>query len=343
MKLEKRDLAETEMIELIKRRNDAAMERKYHEDKMHNIQVNAERIVIASRDCPLTVVDDKKSKRTPISKKLLEKIRAEGERDKRSTSTYSFPSQVDLEEYSDRLGKISDNQLLILHSKLGAKARTTKKPYIDIRNRFCAVSIEMNIRNLISPAFRKFRRLHKYKGLDDNDKLLSNDWRVIDIHYLHLNHASRINPTEVQYRKLFDGSDFDFGLASIYASEKWLSATKTNKSFKIPDSIQKELSVLCNRSIKAQYARIKQNSKGIEQKLMQKTLKANSRLNEESVPEYVDCYKCLKFTNGSPLEAVNLLEKMTGYKSRYKTLHTARETMRKRKKWFEVNMGISKW
>ncbi len=259
-------------------------------------------------------------------------------------SKYSIPNSKDIDVYSNTLKSLSDDRLLsAIQSLVSKKDSTKKKPYIEIRNLNYAVNFELTERKLLAPAFRTFRRLKKHSRLNRDERLLSLDRQVFDLHYIYRNYRSLVVPTEEKYRDLFLGDEFDFPLAFEYASEKWTSVTKIDLSLMLPEHIQMELAVFSHKHTKEKYRNVLSQSKSMRQKLMNHVLSATSRLKEEAVPEYVNDFKCLKLAHGSPSGAVELLEKMTGRKLKHMDKRNAREAMRKRKIWFESKCEIKKW
>jgi hypothetical protein len=124
-------------------------------------------------------------------------------------SKYAFPTP-ELELYKEwDSGDIIDN--------LDSLSKTADKinQYLFSRNAFCALSIELNNRKLIAPAFRPSPTIPKIvKQYSDAYLAIQRDRLVIDCHWLH-SRNEKVSVTENKWRGLLD-SRKDFQYEKIY-------------------------------------------------------------------------------------------------------------------------------
>lgn len=146
-------------------------------------------------------------------------------------------------EVSDALRRLSNQ-----------RASSTGKPVAyegKVRTLFCALSLELNERQLLAPRFRFARRPGKYSLLPDDEKDLSSDRQVIDLHWLHCRKISKLIK-KAEYGHLLCGAHFDFECASRFAAENDTSDTKARR-LKLGDQIAWELAALETRNMRDRF------------------------------------------------------------------------------------------
>lgn len=114
------------------------------------------------------------------------------------------------------------------------------KDYAAVRDRFCAVSIALNVEGLWAPQFRPQPRISPVGRKSPSDLKLHKDHLVIDAHWLWL--KKYVMPFTSNYSGLFDSTrPFDFRLAAQYALEKWTSAYRAEEHFCFTSRVQWQL------------------------------------------------------------------------------------------------------
>jgi hypothetical protein len=98
-------------------------------------------------------------------------------------------------------------------------------PYTEIRDEYCAINIELNLRSKVeavkSPRFRirrKPRPRRKGESYPAADALLSNDTQVIDLHWLH--QIGRRSAHDTLAAQALRSGVFDFAAASEFACRR---------------------------------------------------------------------------------------------------------------------------
>lgn len=164
-----------------------------------------------------------------------------------SKRSYSFPiaEAISLRFQSNFSAKSHDEILeaLVRVSNLRNKATGQRVPYEGkVRNLFCALSLELNERTLLAPRFRQARRPAKHNFLSDDEKDLSSDRQVIDLHWLHCRKIVK-SISKPEYSHLLQGANFDFDCANRFAAENDKGDTKV-RWLKLADEIAWELAAL---------------------------------------------------------------------------------------------------
>lgn len=144
------------------------------------------------------------------------------------------------------------------------KAYRSPQPYPDKRSVYLRISIEMNRRGVIAPAFRPRVGLPP-KGLSAAQVIESNDRQVIDLHWLYCQRRVAVD-CDLEFDALFRSEEFDFELA--YS----LVATNVSARYKALSLGLMALDQFCLASIKTGEAReeernIKRLLKGLKNKL----------------------------------------------------------------------------
>lgn len=131
--------------------------------------------------------------------------------------------------------------------------------YAAVRDRFCAVSRELNRIALWAPAFRPQptpRPPVAGKGGEDN--LLHRDRVVIDLHWLWCRRASHVPDLAfLPYQDILDPEiDFDFVLASDYAAKKLKSDERATVHLGLSPETQWQLATIKSEEHALEHSRI---------------------------------------------------------------------------------------
>lgn len=136
------------------------------------------------------------------------------------TSEYSFPI-LEIRD-SGLLSKYTAMSTQELHDKLKELGQSVENPsetnYLPFRNKICAISLALNAHGNDMPRFRPGYRGNFKKGgkpRSDQDSLIANDMRVIDLDWL-AQHRRKVNMGASE--KLFLGAGLDFDAASAFVS-----------------------------------------------------------------------------------------------------------------------------
>lgn len=137
-------------------------------------------------------------------------------------AVYRFPVP------STRLYELRTNAELIdqlKHLLNSAFGSSTAIGYRAIRSTFCAIQIEMNLRQQYAPQFRPPTPALPHKNLTPDEVCTSRDRQVIDIHWRAFSYDKPTAPA-AKYPGIFNNTPFDFSLAEAFAQAEWTPATK---------------------------------------------------------------------------------------------------------------------
>lgn len=184
-----------------------------------------------------------------------------------AAGSYAFPSVL-----PDAIGLAMHSQD-DLHNRLdelcNAQSFGSKRPYSAIRKEVCAISIAMNIAGLRPPRFRHMRKVSKVPkpGVHEEDRhALSNDRKLIDLHWLH-QHCERRELDDSEFRSLLMAPKFDFELASQFCARSWTTEVRVVKIMVLTDFEQWQLSALVGQSIQKRAEQIRLDSKAVEKRI----------------------------------------------------------------------------
>lgn len=134
--------------------------------------------------------------------------------------------------------------------------------YKSARERYRALSFELNIHGKQAPAFRK--KLETGKKLNDPVFLqIHRDNITIDCHWLWCTRAEvHVNEADNEFAPLFDYSiPFDFDLADNFASKKWKTENRTLEVLRLIDFYQVQCSALNSDTLKSRIKSLDQPRK----------------------------------------------------------------------------------
>lgn len=149
---------------------------------------------------------------------------------------YYFPHTEDLQTEYQRLSNVDLRvRLDQLLSQRDSNGRLIS--YMEIRNECCAIGEVMNHRRIQPPKLRPQRclpKLPKGEKYSTVDTVMARDRQVLDLHWLHCN-GKRDRLGHKAFADLFEGDDFDFDLAGVFACKGWSMASKTVKALDLDD------------------------------------------------------------------------------------------------------------
>lgn len=186
-------------------------------------------------------------------------------------------------------------------------------PYPEIRERFLACSIMLNILGEIAPRFRPIRipqQCKKGVPYPDNEILLSNDLQIIDLNWIHRQglYASDI----VNCKGLFDSDKpFDIEKAAKFASKLGTKQLKA-QLIALPPIEQFQLAALQSKDVISHWTRIKEKCFKNQIKVKEFFTKPGTKYKDEAKKYAGEIYKAILIGDGSPTAAHKIFCLMTG-------------------------------
>lgn len=104
--------------------------------------------------------------------------------------------------------------------------------YRAVRENYCQLSISLNLRGALAPAFRPQPKTGKRKG-DSVFFEIHRDQMVIDCHWLQRKGAS-IKARDAEFRPMFNSAKpFPFDLAWVFAVKKWTGVHRADEALSL--------------------------------------------------------------------------------------------------------------
>lgn len=168
---------------------------------------------------------------------------------------YRFPWPD--EATSDRLSALTDRELMSELARLVNQRDSDRRPvsYLDIRSHCCAISIIMNQRGMLPPAFRANRSLPKpIKGFvpTDAEKALLRDRQVIDVDWLH-SRGKRQHISNPEFAELLTGDELNRELAERFAFKGWAAHSKAQKVLNLIPFDECQMAVLRSKACRDEW------------------------------------------------------------------------------------------
>jgi hypothetical protein len=204
------------------------------------------------------------------------------------------------EHLVDLLGKLSFGR--------SSKGAGPKLAYEQIRYALCAISILLNERGWPAPRFRPIRKPSKGTALPADEKILSNDRQVIDLHWLRCN--EKISPKPA-HRALFEGESFDFARASRFVEKVGTPRVKTEDLI-LTERQQLLLGVLQTDPTRDRWRTIEAALQRAEAALRDYAERGPARLTDHQIPAWLNAFKALAAARGDIASAMKVYKAITG-------------------------------
>jgi hypothetical protein len=203
--------------------------------------------------------------------------------------------------------------------------------YVRVRPVFCALSVELNARKLYPPRIRHARRIKpRAPGakFTDDEKLISLDKQVIDLHWLHSTGQGR---PEERWADLLSAERFDFDRAAAFVVKVGSAENKAN-ALRLHRAVELELAVIQSKGARDMWREI--------QKVTTNVIKAVEEASRAARPPTAilgilpDAYLALRIAESSPLVAVRVLQRFAGITVTEDKIRRCRDWLRERRLLF---------
>lgn len=168
-----------------------------------------------------------------------------------STSKYVFPIS--------ELGPYKEWESEDILDNLDSLSQTANKidQYLFSRKAYCALSLELNFRGLIAPAFRPSPTIPKsVKKYSDAHRAIQIDRLVIDCHWLHARGES-VYLSESKWKGILNMSkDFSFERVSEFASQKIKNEYRATAIMGLTTRQQLQMLALRSEEVQELYANL---------------------------------------------------------------------------------------
>lgn len=125
----------------------------------------------------------------------------------------------------------------------------TAKPYHQIREEYCALSLAMNVCGEVPPKFRFMRPLPRRTAKATfDDTLMMRDRQVIDMHWLHCR-GKREELPDRAFTTLFVDDELDFDMAGFLAGKVWTNEIKAERVLNLIPHEQLQLACLRTKAV----------------------------------------------------------------------------------------------
>ncbi|WP_342620753.1 hypothetical protein [Rhodoferax sp. GW822-FHT02A01] len=171
--------------------------------------------------------------------------------------------------------------------------------YYAIRQKFCELSILINLESSIAPEFRPKPKVGEAKGSPIYFEI-HRDQLVIDLHWLHTM-KERVTVRDESLQHLFyPGGAFPFDLAWSFASEKWKSRHRVDEVLYLTPRLQCQLVTLKGTDVADRLERVMESTKHGSTRIPPKIASVRRQLNEwaerdvrieKHIPDYEALWK----------------------------------------------------
>lgn len=197
--------------------------------------------------------------------------------------------------------------------------------YGVVRNEFCAIHIEMNLRQQYAPRFRPMHPMKKDFHTEEQ-KSESRDRQVIDLHWRAHSSNKPVSPA-YNYPTIFNTMPFDVAAAERFAQEEWGPQAKAIH-LHLTEDMQWENAILQSNKIRLRWRAIAHGSVGeknvvkqrgaphIEQELREAIDRNKTNQVAASVRGMVDAWSAREIVGNAPAKIGRMISLMTGSKPR---------------------------
>ena len=163
----------------------------------------------------------------------------------------------ELEPYKD----CESEGILINLDKISQISKRLDK-YLVIRNVFLDLSIELNSRGLIAPAFRPFPTIpRRIKKFSETHRAIQRDRVVIDCHWLH-SRNERVSISENKWRGLLDTRrDFQYEKVAEFASTSITNEYRADGTLRLTPRQQCQLVAIRGNRTREQFDKLVTNER----------------------------------------------------------------------------------
>jgi hypothetical protein len=197
-----------------------------------------------------------------------------------------------------------------------------RRRYGDIRLPVCAINLELNLRGGCSPNSRPMRKVPRSRDLTEDEKLLSNDRQVLDLHWLHCRRAV----TAGIHRDRFRAEQLDFDWASDFA-QRGGTVERKAIALQLKEADQLLLACIQSRTVAERRRTLQVGVESARQAITDIARTPASRLSPQDMERLLNIHVALRIARGAVALACELLLAMTG------EIVTGK-TMSAKKKWF---------
>ncbi len=242
---------------------------------------------------------------------------------------YSFTLNENIKKYMNILEALSSPDL---SERLRACCYSRKDDrlaisYLTIRDEVGAINLLLNKRKHFAPYFRPMLKPPRLgKAYTEEDKLLSNDRQVIDLHWLweYAKGTSINGPTG--YKGLCSAENFDWALASKFVEK--IGKTKLKAVLLgLSEFEQLTLFSIQDTQTRDRWNTIKKAQKEALKKFRSAALSAKSKITKETLDTLLNIYLSLRLSRGSPSKASEIYYLMTA-------TEINERVVARRKEWF---------
>lgn len=230
---------------------------------------------------------------------------------------YSFPMPMTRAYSTFSNADLVDTLNNLTHAAFHANPA---KGYLTVREKFCAIHIEMNHRQQHAPRFRKPNPLSKAITCDV-ERLQALDRQVIDLHWIAFSSQKPSSPAN-NYPTLFNNAPFDLAASEKFAQEKW-PVTAKSVHLHLGNEMQWELAIIQCEEIRKQWRDIDQGSNQgkqvtkagaphIECRLRNAIRQINKPQIAHSIPGMVSAWKARKIVGNGSAKIARMVAMMTG-------------------------------
>jgi hypothetical protein len=244
----------------------------------------------------------------------------EGVSTKIGVEAHAFPTSDS--RYASTLERAGDLDDLRLLEWIRLVSRT-EQSYPGIRAVFCALSIALNARQTFPPRVRQTRRVKAPPAkLSPEEKLLSHDRQVIDLHWLAKTGQGK---PEEGWSGLLDGDQFDFDRAARFVVKVGSAENKAH-ALRLSRAAELELAVIQSKPARDAWREI--------QRVMANVIKAveaarlQPRRPEAILKIMPHVYQALRIANGSPSVAVRVLQRFSAIAATEDQIRRCRDWMK---------------
>jgi hypothetical protein len=160
----------------------------------------------------------------------------------------------------------------------------SKEGYESIRERVCAINLEMNRRGKLPPAFRR-SRTSRPEAQTTDEVVVTRDRMVIDLHWLY-ERGYRARLADSRFGDLMTAHAFPFAAAEDFVSRKWKTEIRAGKIMGLSEFDQLQLAVLVTKDVRDKRKAVIEKSRKVATSLRQKS-QTGAKLHSDDIDDFV--------------------------------------------------------